>query len=279
MTFLESISTCLNKYATFAGTATRSEYWWFLLFQLLAGIAAGVIGETAHLVFSVAMLVPGVAVTVRRLHDTDRSAWWLLVMLVPVLGWIAFFVFMAQASRSSRFALEPVQVPAEEQGSPFKQWLTRFRSQPQRWGVAVLILVLCILPALSGSLLALKTAEPYTASLRSIQASPDARAVLGEAIEAGWMVKGSLRENNMAGEAVLFYEVAGDKAKGDAQVRAFKLDGVWVMRTLVVNVDGAHTQIDLLQEQFDHSEEEEGDDEDFDKDAPASAVWESTVET
>lgn len=98
MSFSESIRTCLNKYATFSGRARRSEYWWFTLFTALVGLATWLtdyaLGTSfINLATSLALLLPGIAVLVRRLHDTGRSAWWLLLYLVPIAGPIAILVF------------------------------------------------------------------------------------------------------------------------------------------------------------------------------------------
>jgi uncharacterized membrane protein YhaH (DUF805 family) len=89
-----------NKYAVFTGRARRKEYWMFFLFNLLIAIGIAIIesiigtGGILGIIFSLAMLVPGIAVTVRRLHDTGRSGWWVLISLVPVIGWIVLLVFM-----------------------------------------------------------------------------------------------------------------------------------------------------------------------------------------
>jgi uncharacterized membrane protein YhaH (DUF805 family) len=99
MGFSEAISTVLGKYADFTGRARRSEYWFwalalgivYLVFVILASIADAfwVIG----LLVDLALLVPTLAVGVRRLHDTDRSGWWLLIGLVPFVGSIVLLVF------------------------------------------------------------------------------------------------------------------------------------------------------------------------------------------
>jgi uncharacterized membrane protein YhaH (DUF805 family) len=111
MSFQDAVRTCLTqKYADFSGRARRSEYWWFFLFSLISSGVASVIdsilgtryGGTTGLVqalVQLALLVPGIAVGVRRLHDTARSGWWLLIGLVPVVGWIVLLVFFVQDSR------------------------------------------------------------------------------------------------------------------------------------------------------------------------------------
>jgi uncharacterized membrane protein YhaH (DUF805 family) len=103
MTFLESIKTCFNKYATFQGTASRSEYWWFFLFLFLASCVCGVLSDKLQIVFNLATLIPSLAVAARRLHDTDRSGWWQLLWIVPVVGWIIVIVFLVQESRPNRY--------------------------------------------------------------------------------------------------------------------------------------------------------------------------------
>ncbi len=99
MDFVTAIKTVLlQKYATFGGRARRSEYWWFYAFSsaitgTLASLGAkvqilGVLGGILGLVF----LLPNLAVTVRRLHDRDRSAWFLLWFLLPIIGWIIILI-------------------------------------------------------------------------------------------------------------------------------------------------------------------------------------------
>ena len=92
-----------KKYATFSGRATRSEYWYFVLFNFLISLAisfTGIIGIPDSIVFGlsmlyvVAVLIPSIAVFVRRLHDTNHSGWWWLVGFIPVIGAIVLLVFM-----------------------------------------------------------------------------------------------------------------------------------------------------------------------------------------
>ena len=105
MTFGESIGTCFSKYVTFQGRAIRSEYWWFFLFTFVASLALRFVSQSAYLIFFLAVLLPSLAVGVRRLHDTDRSGWFLLIGLIPLVGWIILLVFMAQESKDpNRFS-------------------------------------------------------------------------------------------------------------------------------------------------------------------------------
>jgi uncharacterized membrane protein YhaH (DUF805 family) len=103
MTFLESINTCFSKYATFDGTASRSEYWWFVLFLFLGAFVCGILSHKLQLAFNLLTLLPSIAVAARRLHDTDRSGWWQLLYFVPLIGWFVLIVFLAQESRPNRY--------------------------------------------------------------------------------------------------------------------------------------------------------------------------------
>ncbi len=95
----------LKKYAVFSGRARRKEYWMFILFNfifaLVLGILDNIIGTSNVLgtIYSLAVLVPGIAVSVRRLHDTNRSGWWVLIGLVPLIGAIVLLVFVVQDSQ------------------------------------------------------------------------------------------------------------------------------------------------------------------------------------
>lgn len=101
MNFQESIKVCFSKYATFEGTATRPEYWWFFLFLFLGGMAVSVISDKLGALFYIATLLPSLAAAARRLHDTGRSGWWQLIALIPVIGIIVLLVFLAQKGKSA----------------------------------------------------------------------------------------------------------------------------------------------------------------------------------
>jgi uncharacterized membrane protein YhaH (DUF805 family) len=95
----DSIRVCLSKYAVFAGRASRSELWWFMLFVLLASAACAVISDTLSTVFSIATLLPALAVTTRRLHDVDKNGWMQLIGLIPVLGWIMMLIWLCEQGK------------------------------------------------------------------------------------------------------------------------------------------------------------------------------------
>ena len=104
MGFGEAISTCFSKYATFAGRATRPEYWYWVLFTVIASLIFVVIelrvsvegGRTLSAIFDIATFIPSLAVAARRLHDTDRSGWWQLLLFIPVIGWILLLIWLSQ---------------------------------------------------------------------------------------------------------------------------------------------------------------------------------------
>jgi uncharacterized membrane protein YhaH (DUF805 family) len=114
MTFQDAIRICLTqKYADFSGRARRSEFWFFVLFSAIVRAIANVFDAILHtgtgnpstgglvsVVASLALLIPSLAVGARRLHDTSRSGWWLLIGLIPIVGIIILIVWWAQDSHA-----------------------------------------------------------------------------------------------------------------------------------------------------------------------------------
>ncbi|MDP3009088.1 MAG: DUF805 domain-containing protein [Methylococcales bacterium] len=100
----------LKKYTVFSGRAQRAEYWYFVLFNMLVGVGLSMIDQATGTLdaetgvgllgglYSLAVLLPSLGVSVRRLHDTDRSGWWMFILLIPVIGVIALLVFFVQDS-------------------------------------------------------------------------------------------------------------------------------------------------------------------------------------
>jgi uncharacterized membrane protein YhaH (DUF805 family) len=95
----------LKKYAVFTGRARRKEYWMFVLFSVIVTIVLslveGIVGGPGVLsgLYALAVLIPSIAVGVRRLHDTGRSGWWILIGLVPLVGIIVLIVFFVADSQ------------------------------------------------------------------------------------------------------------------------------------------------------------------------------------
>jgi uncharacterized membrane protein YhaH (DUF805 family) len=135
MSFIAAIRSVLTQYVGFTGRARRSEYWWFALFTILVGLAAAildnVLGTTLgpdnstawssgviSIIVNLALLLPSLAVAVRRLHDTDRSGWWLLIGLVPIVGAIVLLVFLVLDSTpgTNRFGANPKERPLPAPG-------------------------------------------------------------------------------------------------------------------------------------------------------------------
>ena len=96
MGFQEAVRVCFAKYFDFKGDAGRPEFWWFFLFVGLVSFALALVSNKLSGLFSLAVLVPYLAVTVRRLHDTNRSGWWVLVWFVPVVGWLILVFLLVQ---------------------------------------------------------------------------------------------------------------------------------------------------------------------------------------
>jgi uncharacterized membrane protein YhaH (DUF805 family) len=134
MSFPDAIKSVFSKYVTFSGRARRSEFWYWVLFSVLVGVVLGAFsgatggfqidpatgvptygatGILANLV-SLALFLPSLAVTVRRLHDTDRSGFWWFIGLVPVVGAVILIVFTALAGTPgpNRFGADPKGVEA-----------------------------------------------------------------------------------------------------------------------------------------------------------------------
>lgn len=91
----------LEKYARFSGRAIRSEYWWFVLFSIIVSIVLTIVDSVLGIqilspIWSLAVLIPSIAVGVRRLHDLDKSGWFLLLGLIPLIGAIILIYWFAQ---------------------------------------------------------------------------------------------------------------------------------------------------------------------------------------
>lgn len=84
----------LKKYAVFDGRARRKEYWYFFLFNVIICLMLAFVATELYMVYGLAVLLPGIGVAIRRLHDTDRSGWWLLIGFIPLIGNVVLLVVL-----------------------------------------------------------------------------------------------------------------------------------------------------------------------------------------
>ena len=104
MTFAEAVRSGFDHYVKFDGRASRPAFWWWFLFGILVGIGATIIdaiigsfGVVSGLA-ALALLLPNLSVAIRRLHDTDHTGWWVLIGLIPIIGFIVLLIFYLRQS-------------------------------------------------------------------------------------------------------------------------------------------------------------------------------------
>jgi uncharacterized membrane protein YhaH (DUF805 family) len=124
MNMQEAVRSVLSQYATFSGRARRSEYWFFYLAALIVTMAAFIvdliIGQAIlQYIVTLLLIVPNFAVGARRLHDTERSGWWQLIALVPIVGVILLIVWYATDSNpgSNQYGPNPKGAGLDAYGS------------------------------------------------------------------------------------------------------------------------------------------------------------------
>ena len=115
MTFTEFISVCLKKYFVFEGRASRSEYWWFQLIVTPSYLISTVFENNISYFFlgiTLFTLIPAISAGVRRLHDTNRSGFFLLIGFIPIIGGIAllFFLIPEGTKGKNRFGPNPLKI-------------------------------------------------------------------------------------------------------------------------------------------------------------------------
>jgi uncharacterized membrane protein YhaH (DUF805 family) len=115
MGFSQAIASGFSNYVGFSGRASRSEYWYWVLFVILAEIVTSIIDyvigyQVTTTLFGLAVILPGLAVTFRRLHDLDRSAWWFLIVFIPIVGWIILIIWYCARGTvgQNRFGPDPL---------------------------------------------------------------------------------------------------------------------------------------------------------------------------
>ncbi len=98
MNFQDAVKACFAKYADFNGRAKMPEFWWFALFCFVIALVLEFVNSYASYAFSLATLLPSLAVGARRLHDINKSGWLQLIWIIPILGWIYMIYLCVQPS-------------------------------------------------------------------------------------------------------------------------------------------------------------------------------------
>lgn len=118
VSFSQAVRMAFDSYCRFQGRSSRSEYWWWVLFVAILsfciGIIEGILGfsmtavQATSGILSLALLLPGLGLSVRRLHDINKSGWWILLGLIPVVGAIVLIIWFAQNSQMQDNQYGPV---------------------------------------------------------------------------------------------------------------------------------------------------------------------------
>lgn len=119
MNFEQAISSGFQNYVSFTGRAQRSAFWYWMLFMVIVSICLSVLDSAVFpqilwsplsTVFSLAVLLPGIAVTARRLHDIDKFGWWQLLVIIPIIGWIILIIWEVRVGTDgdNRFGPDPL---------------------------------------------------------------------------------------------------------------------------------------------------------------------------
>jgi uncharacterized membrane protein YhaH (DUF805 family) len=121
--FVNSVKTCLQKYADFNGRAARPEFWWFVLFQVILMAVLGMVHQMLSSLASLALLVPALAVGARRLHDIGKSGWLQLLGLIPLVGWIILIYWACQpgSPEANQYGAPPAAPAGTPQAAPGQQ--------------------------------------------------------------------------------------------------------------------------------------------------------------
>ena len=107
MDFMTAVKTCFAKYADFSGRATRPEFWWFVLFEVIVLVVAQLIHDYVYVLAALGLLLPALAVGARRLHDIGKSGWFQLLSVIPLVNLVLIYFFV-----------QPSQPEANNFGAP-----------------------------------------------------------------------------------------------------------------------------------------------------------------
>ena len=134
MTFGDAVRSVLTQYTGFSGRARRSEFWWYSLFAFVVYLVAGLIDAALNttvlgIVVGLGLVLPSLAVTVRRLHDTGRTGWWILIGLIPLVGAIVLLVFECTDSEPDPNSYGP----SPKDGVAPHEWSQQPPTAPPTW--------------------------------------------------------------------------------------------------------------------------------------------------
>ena len=107
MDFQTAVKTCFSKYADFNGRASRSEYWWFVLAEVIVLIVASLIHQYVYFIAALGFLLPALAVGARRLHDIGKSGWLQLLMIIPIVNLVLIYFYVQPTQPESNSYGEP----------------------------------------------------------------------------------------------------------------------------------------------------------------------------
>ena len=135
MGFGQAISAGFSNYVNFSDRACRSEYWYWILFIIIAEIVTGAIDVTLGVqfvtgIFGLVTFLPNLAVAIRRLHDLDRTGWWILLGLIPLIGWIILLIWYVTKGMISNLIDKSINYVR----STMSVWLLANRGQPNLRG-------------------------------------------------------------------------------------------------------------------------------------------------
>lgn len=102
MNFITAVKTCFSKYFDFSGRAGRSEYWWFYLLGVTIGITTKATQSEFFAVLLLLLVIPMFSVTARRLHDINKSGWWQLISILPLIGMIILWYWTAKKGNPNK---------------------------------------------------------------------------------------------------------------------------------------------------------------------------------
>lgn len=104
MDFMSAIKTVLSNFANFKDRSSKGEYWWWFLAYIVGYVAVAVVGGVIGLaeiltgLFALGLFIPNLAVSIRRFHDIGKSGWWVLIFIIPLIGFIALIIFFIRDS-------------------------------------------------------------------------------------------------------------------------------------------------------------------------------------